>query len=83
MTDSQIETTIGLCVVALTKCIMKKKEINHEDAYRYLLNMELYSLLLEPETRLFLETNDYLCTACEIEMDKGIDEMYNYINEDL
>ena len=32
------------------------------------------------ETRLFLETNEYLCEACDEELKKGADALYKFIN---
>lgn len=80
MNESRIETTTGMCVVALTKYLMKKQNADYEKAYRKLLSMELYNLLLDMETRLFLETNEYLCEACARELDKGVDALYEFIN---
>ncbi len=28
----------------------------------------------------FLETNEYLCEACDRELDKGVDALYEFIN---
>ncbi len=80
MNESRVEITTGMCVVALTKHLMKKQKIGLEDAYRKLLGMELYKLLTDPETRLFFETNEYLCTACDKELDEGEEILYEYIN---
>lgn len=80
LNESRIETTTGMCVVALTKYLMKKQNADYEKAYRKLLSMELYNLLLDMETRLFLETNEYLCEACDRELDKGVDALYEFIN---
>ena len=55
MDEGRIETTTGMCVVALTKHLMKKQNIDYETAYKKLLTTELYKLLLDSETRLFLE----------------------------
>ncbi|MDE6747783.1 MAG: hypothetical protein K2K21_01775 [Lachnospiraceae bacterium] len=80
MSEGRIETTTGLCVVALTKHIMEKQKINHEAAYKKLLTTELYKLLQDVETRLFLETNEYLCEALNKELEDGEDALYEYIN---
>lgn len=80
LNESRIETTTGMCVVALTKYLMKKQNADYEKAYRKLLSMELYNLLLDMETRLFLETNEYLCEACDRELDRGVDALYEFIN---
>ena len=47
MKESKIETTIGLCVVALSKFLMKKYSVSEEEAYQRLMEMELYELLLD------------------------------------
>lgn len=80
MNESRIETTTGMCVVVLTRYIMEKYNISHENAYKKLLTTELYKLLQDEETRLFLETNEYLCEACNMELDNGVDALYKYIN---
>ena len=77
MDEGRIETTTGMCVVALTKHLMKKQNIDYETAYKKLLTTELYKLLLDSETRLFLETNEYLCAE---ELEKGADALYEFIN---
>ncbi|MCI6714187.1 MAG: hypothetical protein SOV65_05640 [Phocaeicola vulgatus] len=82
MSESKIETTIGLSVVALTRFLMSKYQLNQEAAYRKLMGTELFKLLNDEETRLYLETNEYLCQACEAEMDRGIEALYTFINEE-
>lgn len=80
MSESKIETTKGLCVIALTKYLMHYYGETQEAAYRRLLSMELYELLLDDDTRMFLETNEYLCKCCRIECEQGKDALYEYIN---
>lgn len=80
MTKSKIENTIGLCVVSLTRHAMKKEGLSLEKAYKKLLTTELYQLLQDSETRLFLEPNEYLCKAYDKEIDSGNDALYEYIN---
>ena len=63
------------------KHIMEKYGISEDKAYAKLMGSELYSLLMDPETNLFLETNQYLCTACDLEFDKGVDALYEYVNQ--
>lgn len=83
MNEGKIETTIGLCVVALTKYIMETQNLDYEAAYKKLLTTELYKLLKDPETRLFLETNEYLIEACSNELADGKNALYEYINKDI
>ncbi|MCI9282225.1 MAG: hypothetical protein HFG56_02930 [Lachnospiraceae bacterium] len=82
MKESKIETTIGLCVVALSKFLMKKYSVLEEEAYQRLMEMELYELLLDTDTRLYLESNEFLIQCCEIECDKGKEALYRFINAD-
>lgn len=81
MDDRKIETTQGLCVVALTKHLMKILSIPQDEAYAKLMEMELFSLLMDSETRLFLEPNRYLIHACDVELKYGRDQLYDFINE--
>lgn len=81
MSNNKIETTIGLCVVALTRHIMELQNLDYESAYKKLLTMDLYQLLTDSETRLFLEPNSFLCKACEKELSEGKDALYKFINE--
>lgn len=82
MPGGKIETIQGLCVVALTKHLMKKFAFAEDKAYAKLIDTELYSLLMDPETGLFLETNQYLCKACDMELDHGSEALYDYINQE-
>ncbi|MDE5697309.1 MAG: hypothetical protein K2K74_10145 [Lachnospiraceae bacterium] len=81
MSENKIETTKGMCVVSLTKHIMEKRELGYEDAYKKLLTTELYQLLQDSETRLFLETNEYLNEAYDRESEGGKDALYQYIQQ--
>ena len=81
MTEGKIETTQGLCVVAITKHIMNRLAVSEDKAFEKLLQMELYGLLMDRETNLYLETNQYLCKACDEELDGGIDALYCFINQ--
>ena len=83
MSEGKVETSTGLCVVALTKYIMEKQKIDYETAYKKLITRELYALLQDPETRLFFETNEYLIEAYDKELMFGEDALYDYINRDL
>lgn len=82
MNESKIETATGMCAIALTKYLMARLNISYEAAYKKLLITELFKLLQDPETRLFLESNQYLIEACRIELEKGIDSLYEYINSE-
>lgn len=81
MSENKFKTTVGLCVIALTKHIMDRDNLNQEEAYKKLIKTELYKLLNDMETRLYLETNEYLCEAYDVEMDKSIEALCDFINE--
>ena len=83
MNEGRVQTTTGMCVIALTKHIMNTQNTDYEAAYKTLLTTELYKLLLDSETRLFLETNEYLCEAYDVEISQGKDALYEYINKDI
>lgn len=80
MSESKIETTMGMCVVALTRHIMESQQLNYEDAYKTVLTSEFFQLLKDEETRLFLEPNNFLCSAYDIEFEYGKDALYDFIN---
>ena len=80
MSTSQIETTKGLCSVALTKFLMNKLGLKQDEAYARLMQTELFPLLMDTETNLYLETNDYLCECCEEELNNGKNALYEFIN---
>ena len=79
MTDGKANTVVGHCVIDLTKYIMAKDDLSADAAYRKLFATELYKLLNDYDTRLFLEDGEYLRQAYDIEMSEGIDAMYAFI----
>jgi hypothetical protein len=79
--ESKIQTTIGLCIIEVTKFLMNRYHIDQETAYKKLLATEFYSLLDDSETRLYLEPNGYLCKACALELDEGKNALYAFINQ--
>ena len=81
ITESRIETTKGMCVIALTKHLMNKLNLSDDAAFARLLRMKLFSLLMDSDTRLFFEPNSYLCKACDFELDCSEKRMYEFINE--
>lgn len=79
--ENKIKTAIGMSVIEITKFLMSRYNMNQEAAYRKLLGTELYSLLNDTDTRLYLETNEYLCKACELELEEGEASLYKFINQ--
>lgn len=83
MNESKIETAKGLCVIALTRYLMERFKKPQDEAYQQLIGMEIYQLLMDEGTRLFLETNEYLCKCCETECERGKDALYMMINDGI
>nr|MBP3283104.1 hypothetical protein [Treponema sp.] len=79
MTESKIETTKGNCAIALTRHIMDKFNLPQDKAFAKLVSTEFFGLLNDTETNLFMETNDYLCKACDFELDGNTEQMYSFI----
>lgn len=79
MPENKIETIKGNCVVSLTKFIMQKLNLEQDSAFAKLCSMEIFSLLNDTETNLFLETNEYLHNACLLELNGNLEEMYSFI----
>ena len=80
MTDGKKQTALGLSVVALTKYLMHRYSIDHEEAYKRLASTKLFELLNDLDTGLYLEQNKYLCDACLKELEQGQEAMYEFIN---
>ena len=76
-----MQTIQGHCAVALTRHLMSTLSLSQDEAYKKLINMNIYTILMNPDSNLYLETNDYLCTACDIELNQGLDAVLRYINE--
>lgn len=82
MTESKIQTAIAASAVGLTRHLMATRNLAQDDAYRALCAMETFKLLSNPETRLFLEPNDYLCKCLDVESVSGVDALYDFIRPD-
>lgn len=80
MDEAKIEHLKGLSVINVTKHIMAKYKLNHEDAYKKLLNSETYRILMESDSGLFLESDSYLKTALDTEFENNKEALYNYIS---
>ena len=82
MTDGKIKVVTGGKVIELTRHLMSRDCTMHDVAYHKLCGMKLFELLSDPETRLYLENDDYLKAACDAELDRGVDAMYDFIKPD-
>lgn len=79
MTEDKIKVVTGGKVVELTRYLMERDGTMQDVAYRKLCGMKLFELLLDSETRLYLETDEYLKSACAAELDNGLDALYDFI----
>ena len=80
MTDRQIDAAIVSSVVGLTRHVMAEgKGIAIDEAYRKVYASELYKLLANPRTRLFLCPNVELYTLYDLESKSGVEELHRAI----
>ena len=82
MTAEKARVVIGNRVVDLTCYIMERDGLSQDNAYAALYRTEFFNLLSDPETRLFLEDDDYLRQSYETEVGSGVDALYNFIKPD-
>lgn|GEM_PF-512956 len=82
MGNTGITMMTGFCVINLTKYLMDKYSLDLESAYRKFVNTDFYELLNDPESRLYLETDEYLRTGCMLELEQGKEAMYQFINQE-
>ena len=83
MTAGKIKVVTGGKVIGLTRYLMTRDGTAQDIAYRKLCGMKLFELLSDPETRLYLESDDYLKSACATELDQGQDAMYDFIKPEM
>ena len=79
MTEGKIKVVTGDKVVMLTRYLMSCDGTSHEIAYRKLCGMEIFELLSDSDSRMYLETDEYLKRACSEELVHGIDALYTFI----
>jgi len=60
VTDAMVQNAISSSVVGLTRHVMRKFDKPVSEAYRMVYDSELFKLLSNPATRLFLQTNEEL-----------------------
>ena len=82
MTQDRVRHAIASCVVGLTRHVMSRDSLSQDLAYRKVLGSELFKLVSDPDTRLCFEPNSDLAVYYDIETSKGIDSLYDAINQD-
>ena len=79
MLENKIETIKGLCVVNITKFIMTKLGLSADEAYAKFMQMEMFDLLMDTDSGMYLERNEFLIACCEKEIDYGAEELYKFL----
>lgn len=80
MDDKKVEHLKGLSVINLTKYLMEKYSLSHEDAYRKLMSSETYKILMNTNSDMYLETDKYLIDAIDIEFTKDMNALYDFLS---
>ena len=78
MPENKMQTAIGMCVIDLTKYLMKKYNLSQDVAFAKLQGTVLFSLLNNQDSGLLLEQNEYLFEALDIELDKGAEALNSF-----
>lgn len=76
MTDALIQNAIASSVVGLTRHVMEKYDKPDAEAYRTVYDSELFKLLSDANTRLFLSTNKELGDLLDAEIEHGRSALY-------
>ena len=82
LTDKEINTAIDSKV----RCLIQYDSENYtngnlERSCRRVLKSKLYDLIINPDSRLFIEPIDYIFEAYNIEKRQGVDLMMDFISE--
>lgn len=78
MDKGKIKLAEAYSVIALTKYIMNKEGCKEDKAFTKLLGSELYKLLTDESTGLYLEDNKFLCQCYDAEC-VSVEKFYNMI----
>jgi hypothetical protein len=82
VTDAKAHVAIGNKVVSLTRHVMTRENLSQDVAYSRLMGTDTFKLLSDPETRMFLEDDDYLFQCYDIESLQGLDALYAFVKPD-
>ena len=80
MTAERIRNTIGSCVIGLTRHVMTRDGLSHDEAYCKVYRSELFKLISDVDTRLYLEPNDRLSILLDAEDREGVDALYETLS---
>lgn len=79
MDELKIEHLKGLCIIEATKYLMQKDNISHEEAFKKILSTDFYNLLMNTDTSIYLENDNYIKEALTLELSEGKSAMYDFI----
>ena len=80
MSEDRVRSTIGECAIGLTRHVMECDALSHDEAYRRVLASELFKLIGDADTRLYLEPNTELIRLFDIERASGVDALYDAVS---
>ena len=75
MTTALIQNAIANSVVGLTRHVMRTCGKPDDEAYRMVYDSQIFELLSDPRTSLYLLTNEELCGYYEVEKNSGADAL--------
>lgn len=76
MTNSRARTMVTNSVVGLTRYLVRQGHISKDRAYMKLYQTELFGLLSNVKTGLFLEPNERLIDLLKTELKDGVPGLY-------
>ena len=79
MEETIIKSAIQSKVICLVKFDMKLHKINEEKAYINVMQTELFKLLKDESTKLYLEPKEFIEEAYKIEINKSSEDMLRFI----
>lgn len=79
MEETIIKSAIQSKVICLVKFDMNLHKINVEKAYINVMQTELFKLLKDESTKLYLEPKEFIEEAYKIEINKSSEDMLRFI----
>ena len=79
MEETIIKSAIQSKVIFLVKFDMNLHKINEEKAYINVMQTELFKLLKDESTKLYLEPKEFIEEAYKIEINKSSEDMLRFI----
>ena len=79
MEETIIKSAIQSKVICLVKFDMNLHKINEEKAYINVMQTELFKLLKDESTKLYLEPKEFIEEAYKIQINKSSEDMLRFI----